>query len=93
VITAVRVQADDAIESFLVTSDIYYPGWEATVDGQPSPLYRTDYVLRGLPLPAGSHEVRFEFHPKPFYTGMTITLLTALVLFLSVFRQFRRSKS
>jgi hypothetical protein len=91
--TKIVMQTQSSSDSFLVASDIYYPGWEVTVDGQPSPLYRTDYVLRGLPLPAGSHEVRFEFHPKPFYTGMTITLLTALVLFLSVFRQFRRSKS
>ena len=91
--TEIVMQTQSSSDSFLVASDIYYPGWEVTVDGQPSPLYRTDYVLRGLPLPAGSHEVRFEFHPKPFYTGMTITLLTALVLFLSVFRHFRRSKN
>lgn len=89
--TEIVIQTQSSSDSFLVTSDIYYPGWEATVDGQPSPIYRTDYVLRGLPLPAGSHEVRFVFHPKPFYIGRTITLLTALVLFLSVFRQFRSS--
>lgn len=91
--TEIVIQTQSGSDSFLVASDIYYPGWEATVDGQPSLLYRTDYVLRGLPLPAGSHEVRFEFHPKPFYTGMTITLLTALILFLSVFWQFRKSEN
>jgi hypothetical protein len=91
--TEIVMRTQSTSDSFLVTSDIYYPGWEVTVDGQPSTLYRTNYVLRGLPLPAGSHEVRFEFHPQPFYTGMAITFLSALVLFLGAFRQFRRSKN
>jgi uncharacterized membrane protein YfhO len=52
----------------------------ATIDGQPTRIYRTDYVLRGISLSAGSHQVRFEFHPKPFYIGITVTILSFLVL-------------
>jgi uncharacterized membrane protein YfhO len=44
-------------------------------------------------LPAGSHEVRFEYHPQPFYTGMTITLLSLLILVLWVFWPFPRSNT
>jgi Bacterial membrane protein YfhO len=91
--TEIVLQTQSLSDSFLVTSDIYYPGWEATIDGQPAPLYRTDYVLRGISLPAGSHEVRFEYHPQPFYTGMTITLLSLLILVLWVFWPFPRNNT
>ena len=91
--TEIVLQTQSVSDSFLVTSDIYYPGWEATIDGQPTALYRTDYVLRGIALPAGSHEVRFEYHPQPFYTGTTITILSLLVLILWVFGPFPRNKA
>ena len=91
--TEIVLQTQSRSDSFLVTSDIYYPGWEATIDGQSAPLYRTDYVLRGISLPAGSHEVRFEYHPQPFYTGMTVTFLSLLILILWVFRPFPKNNS
>lgn len=67
--------------AFLVTSDMFYPGWHATVDGAPARLYQTDYVLRGVPVPGGTHVVRFEFSPHSFYYGVG---LSALSLFLLV---------
>jgi len=88
--TEIVLKTQSASDSFLVTSDIYFPGWEATIDGQPTRLYRTDYILRGISLPAGSHEVRFEYHPKPFYAGVTVTFLSLLILILWVFRPFPR---
>lgn len=91
--TEIVLKTQSASDSFLVTSDIYYPGWEATIDGQPTPLYRTDYVLRGISLPKGSHEVRFKFHSQPFYTGITVTLLSLLILALSVFRTSPRKNT
>jgi uncharacterized membrane protein YfhO len=91
--TEIVLQTQSASDSFLVTSDIYYPGWEATIDGQPAALYRTNYVLRGIALPAGSHEVRFEYRSQPFYTGMVITILSLLILILWVFSPFPRSKA
>jgi len=91
--TEIVLQTESPPESFLVTSDIYYPGWQATIDGQPTPLYRTDYVLRGISLPAGSHKVRFEYHPQPFYTGMTVTILSLLTLILWVFCPLPRNRA
>jgi Bacterial membrane protein YfhO len=88
--TEIILKTQSTSDSFLVTSDIYFPGWEATIDGQPTRLYRTDYILRGISLPAGSHEVRFEYHPKPFYAGVTVTVLSLLILILWVFRPFSR---
>ena len=74
----VRVTTD--APAFLVTSDVFYPGWRATVDDTPAHLYQTDYALRGLSVPAGSHVVRFEFRPKSFYYGVIVSAFALLLL-------------
>lgn len=49
--------------AFLVQTDTWYPGWEARLDGQRVPLYRTDLVFRGVSVPAGEHELVLEYRP------------------------------
>jgi len=67
-----------------VFSDMYYPyGWTAYVDGKETPIMKADYVLRAIKIPAGQHKIEFEFHPKSFYTGNTIALISSLLLFLA----------
>ena len=78
--TLMEVQTTSATPSFLVTSDADYPGWRATVDGAPAPIFRTDYALRGVKVPAGRHVVRFEFSPQSFYYGAAISAFSLLVL-------------
>ena len=48
----------------IVFSEIYYPGWTATVDGQPAELGRVNYILRALNVKAGNHKVVLDFHPQ-----------------------------
>ena len=67
-------------EALLVISDIYYPGWHATIDGIPEPVVRANYVLRGVRVPAGQHVVRLRFRPRSFLWGASISCLTLLVL-------------
>ncbi len=61
--------------SALVVSENYYPGWEATVDGQPVSVWRTNYVLMGVPLPAGARTVSLTFTNPPYEVGKVVTLL------------------
>ena len=52
---------------FAVLSEVYYPlGWNAFIDGQKTDYVKTDYVLRGMYVPAGDHEIEFRFEPKSF---------------------------
>lgn len=70
-------------ESFAVFSEIYYPdGWNITIDGKPAEMVRVNYVLRGMKVPAGKHTIVFEFKPKSFYTGQTISLASSGLLML-----------
>ena len=75
-----EVRARSAAPAVLVTSDPFYPGWKATVDGQPSQVLRADYALRGVRLSAGEHLVRFEFRPGSFYLGAIVSALSLVVL-------------
>lgn len=83
----VRTTSPDA--AFLVTSDVFYPGWEATVDGAPVRLFQADYALRGVWVPAGTHLVRFTYRPRSFYYGAGLSALSLLAL-VGVMMLFRR---
>ena len=65
---------------FLVLSEMFYPGWRAYVDGRETPLYRANYLFRGLVVPAGRHEVTMRFRPPVALAGCIVTGLSLLVL-------------
>ena len=56
--------------ALLVLSDTFYPGWRATVDGTPVPIYQTNAALRGVPVPAGAHRVEMHFRPRTLQIGL-----------------------
>ena len=67
------IDAGTPTDGILVLSEMYYPGWTATVDGAPAKILRADYTLRAIALPAGSHRVVFDFMPPPFVAGVWIS--------------------
>jgi hypothetical protein len=65
---------------FLVLSEMYFPGWRAYVDGDPTSIYRTDYVFRGIVVPAGQHTITFVYRPASALVGAAISALALLVI-------------
>jgi hypothetical protein len=76
-----------------VISEIFYPGWEATVDGVAQPIYLTNFLLRGVSVPAGQHRIEMRYRAPAARTGALISLSTLLlIILLSVFaRRARRA--
>lgn len=64
---------------FVVLSDLYYRGWRVTVDGEPSRVYRVDGALRGVEVPAGAHEIVFEFRPRMWHIWGALAFALGLV--------------
>lgn len=76
--------SNNSKNGFAVFSDIYYPhGWKAYIDGNETPIYRTNYLLRALKIPAGEHKIEFKFRPEKFYIGDRIALVSSLLLILA----------
>jgi uncharacterized membrane protein YfhO len=77
-------------------SEIHYPkGWTATIDGKEAPIVRVNYLLRGLEIPAGEHEVVFTFAPSSYYSTKTpmviFQYLIVLALISGVFFTYKES--
>jgi hypothetical protein len=90
-------EADCLSEQQAVFSEIYYPeGWISKIDGIESPHFRADYILRTMVVPAGKHEIIFEFKPQVYKTGNTISLASSILLVLilsgGIFFEFRKNK-
>ncbi|HJR09131.1 MAG TPA: YfhO family protein [Pyrinomonadaceae bacterium] len=76
----IAIETRAAQPSVLVVGEIFYPGWEATVDGQPARIHLTDYILRGVALPAGEHRVEMRYRATAARNGAFISALTLVVL-------------
>jgi hypothetical protein len=74
------LETEAAAPSFLVTSETWYPGWRATVDGREQPLVMTNGAFRGLPLPPGRHRVEMRFAPAILWWGAALSAAGCLLL-------------
>ena len=81
----------------VVFSEIFYPGWTATVDGQEVELGRVDYVLRALTVSPGQHKVELSFFPKSLDVTESVAYaslgLLLLLIILAVFLTFKRGRN
>ena len=86
-------------EQVAVFSEIYYqPGWKATIDGKPADHFRADWILRAMRIPAGEHEIIFEFKPEGYiiaanveaYSSFLILLLLIVAVGYSIYKEVKK---
>ena len=76
-VTTLTYQSNTSKEQFAVFSEMYYKnGWNAYLDGELMPHYNVNYVLRGMKIPAGNHEIVFKFEPKVIQKGSFLALVS-----------------
>ena len=83
----------------VVFSEIYYPGWTVTIDGNEAELGRVNYILRAVRVPAGAHEIKMEFRPASVDTTTSIAFFAIgcikgalLVAIIIAFRRWRKKR-
>jgi hypothetical protein len=80
----------------LVVSEMFYSEWKATIDGKPVETVKTNFLLRGVPVPAGKHTVEFRYESPSFEQGRTISLAAngiTLLIGLGGLLMWRRERS
>src|SRR5207253_5911213 len=78
--SSVKVHTSATADAWLVLSDTYYPGWVASVDGQPTTVLRGDVLFRAIAVPAGDHDVEFRFEPASLRLALAISVVSLLLL-------------
>ncbi len=93
-----KYKSSSSHEQYAIFSEIYYDkGWMAYIDGKEAPHFRADYILRGMKIPAGVHEIEFKFDPPTYHTGKLIaqsssSLLLVLLLLGMVYEWMQSRK-
>lgn len=76
----VRIVLDAAAPSIVVIRNSFDPGWSATVDGVDSPVLATDYLIQGVAVPAGHHQIRLVYRDPDVSRGLAASTLVWLIL-------------
>ena len=71
----IEIETNANAPALLVLSDPFYPGWKATIDGQETKIYRTNYAFRSVAVPGGRHSVRFTYEPSSFKIGLLLSII------------------
>ena len=80
----VDIEVQAAAPALLVLSDLFYPGWQATVDGRPAEILEANYAMRAVAIPEGAHEVRFLYRPASFRAGVAVSAAGCLAVALLI---------
>lgn len=89
---AATIRADFPADGYLVLADTFYPGWEASVDGEPAVIHAANLAFRAVAVPAGERVVEFHYRPASFRVGLIVTSLTVLIVLGTVARSLSASR-
>ena len=83
----VKIGVQTSAPALLIISDTLYPGWSATIDGDPTPIYKTDGIFRGVRVPAGQHTVEMSYFPQSLRLGIGFALQALLLMVLTAIKE------
>ena len=78
---------------FVILSDVYYPGWTLTIDGQPSEILRVNRMMRGAAVESGKHKLVYEYQPRSFAVGKMASAAGVFGMFVTSTWAFLRRRS
>ena len=89
----ITIVADAAAPSIVVVRNAWAEGWSATVDGRAAPLLATDAFLQGVAIPAGTHEIRLEYHAPELAQGLAVSIVVWTAFLIILLFAARRDRS
>jgi hypothetical protein len=88
----IALKASLTAPGYLVLSDAWYPGWHATVNGEPASIERANVHFRAVSLPEGTHVVRFTFRPRSYAAGLVLSTLTLMGVLAGAIWEVRKQR-
>jgi hypothetical protein len=74
----------------VILSEVFYPGWKLTIDGEPAPIYRVNRLMRGAAVKSGNHRLVYSYEPESFKIGSVISLVGLVTLLAGSAWSFHR---
>jgi hypothetical protein len=78
--SSVAIDTDSPVAGRLILTELMYPGWTVTIDGQTAEPVTVERMYRGVDVPAGRHEVVWSYHPRSLYWGLIVSTIALLLL-------------
>jgi uncharacterized membrane protein YfhO len=85
----IELRSVSSSDTYLVLSELFYPGWHAYVDGKEVPILRANFLLRAISLMPGQHDIVFVYRPMSFFVGAGLSLFTLLLLGCTYLKYYR----
>ncbi len=79
---AISYESSSNSSNAAVFSEIYYKDWNAYIDGKPAPVFKVNYLLRAMIIPAGKHQINFKFEPTVYFTSRMVSAISSWILML-----------
>jgi hypothetical protein len=85
---SIRLHSSSRAPGLMVLNEAFFPGWEATIDGVPAEIIRTNVLVRGVAVPAGEHAIDLDYRPRSLHWGLYISAASLLLATLGIARSF-----
>jgi hypothetical protein len=80
----VQLKLSTKCSGYVVLTDLYYPGWQASIDGKPSEIYRANFAFRAVKIEPGQHSVRFSYRPLTISIGFPLSAVTCICVIVYI---------